>query len=360
MWIRRLRIAGVRCLRRVEVEASPGLNVLVGPNGAGKTSVLEAISVLAGGKSFRSGRIDPVVSRELGGFEIFADVDGPRGAQRLGVSRQRGVWALRANGQDVERLGRLTELLAAVFFEPDSHELLAGGSEGRRRFLDWGVFHVEPGFGAVWPRYQRALQQRNALLKLTQLDGTQLDVWDQELAEAGEPIAAGRTRFVAQYRPILEAWCEQLAPELGRPVFSLQRGWSEAPLVEELAVARDRDRVLGHSTRGPHRADWNLRFAQVGGRDELSRGQLKLACFALSRAMLDCYRMHHQEPPVACLDDLFSELDASHQRRCLETLSDTDVQVWVTGTEVATASLTWAGSKRLFHVERGQVQIAAP
>lgn len=355
MWIRSLHIAGVRCLDEVVLSAVQGLNILVGPNGAGKTSVLEAIALLAGGKSFRSARIEPVVSQKRGSLEVFAEVDGRDGLQRLGIGRQRGNWNLRVNGQSVDRLGRLTELLAAIFFEPDSHELLAGGSEGRRRFLDWGVFHVEHGFGAAWSRYQRALQQRNALLKLGSGGSGQWQAWDQELAESGEPIGAARARFVEQYRTTLEGWCAQLAPELGGLQFNVQRGWSDVPLLEELAVNAERDRVLGYTTRGPHRADWSLRFKHVGGRDELSRGQLKLACFALSRAMVNIYQVRRSQAPVACLDDLFSELDGEHQARCLEALDAQGIQVWVTGTELRPSINRWTGPVRVFHVEHGRV-----
>lgn len=360
MWIRALHVAGVRCLEDVMLAPTGGLNVLVGPNGAGKTSVLEAIALLAGGKSFRTARIEPVVSQSRGGFEVYAEVEGRGGVQRLGIGRQRGAWSLRLNGQSVDRLGRLTEVLAAIFFEPDSHELLAGGGEGRRRFLDWGVFHVEHGFGASWSRYQRALAQRNALLKRAGDDAAQWRSWDRELADAGEPVAAARMRFLALFRPVLESWCQRLAPELGAPHFKLQRGWSDASLAEDLTISADRDRSLGHTTRGPHRADWSLRFGDVGGRDELSRGQLKLACFALSRAMVDIYAQQRGEPPVACLDDLFSELDAEHQARCLEALNGADVQVWVTGTELRTSLSRWTGPLRVFHVEQGRVTVRDP
>lgn len=355
MWIRSLHIAGVRCLEDVRLSPVDGLNVLVGRNGAGKSSVLEAISLLAGGKSFRSARIDAVVSQRRGGFEVFAEVESRGGVQRLGISRLRGSWNLRIDGESVGRLGRLTELFAATFFEPDSHELLAGGSEGRRRFLDWGVFHVEHGYGAQWSRYQRALHQRNALLKQGAGEPGEWRVWNKELADAGEPIAEARARFVEQYKPTLEAWCSKLAPELGELEFRLQRGWSDESLDSELAVAAERDRILGYTTRGPHRADWTLRFRKVGGRDELSRGQLKLACFALSRAMVDIFQERRRQPPVACLDDLFSELDSEHQARCLQALDGHGIQVWVTGTEVRSSIDRWSGPLRVFHVEHGRV-----
>lgn len=356
MWVSELRVRGVRCLEAVELEPVAGLNVLLGLNGAGKTSVLEALALLAGGRSFRTARVETIVSKSVGALEVFASVEGQRGIERLGLARRDGQWSLRVNGESVSRLSRFTETLATVFFEPDSHELLAGGSEGRRRFLDWGVFHVEHGFGTIWSRYQRALLQRNALLKRSVASPSELDVWDQELSEFGEAVDRARSRFLLQFRKTLVEWCGRLAPELGVPEFRMLRGWNDGALIENLIVTRERDLALGYTSRGPHRADWLLRFEGTGGRDELSRGQMKLACFALSRAMVSVYAEVRGENPVACLDDLCSELDTEHQGRCLEALDGQGAQVWVTGTEWRSSLERWTGPLRMFHVEQGRVR----
>lgn len=360
MWIERLRIRDLRCIAEADLKPSPGLNVVLGSNGAGKTSLLEAVAVAAAGRSFRTTRPDHMVGPG-GGLQVVADVRSGDQCCRIGVGREANRWLARLDGVAVRGFAGIAERLAVEVFEPDSHEIVSGGSESRRRFLDWGVFHVEPSFGLHWSRYQRALKQRNTLLRSGTATHASVRPWDLEMASSGTLISQQREDFLSRYQPVLGQRMQVLAPDLGEPAMRFKRGWNTPDLLQALEESLERDRVMGHSSRGPHRSDWQLRFEQIGSREHWSRGQQKVAVFGLCTAMLEVYSQLRGEPAVACLDDVFSELDRLHQQRCLEALQHTGAQLWLTSTEASSALQSWTGPQQWFHVEHGRITaIATP
>ncbi|HET6632633.1 MAG TPA: DNA replication/repair protein RecF [Rhodanobacteraceae bacterium] len=353
----RLRIHQLRALAAVDIEPAEGLNLLVGANGAGKTSVLEAIFLLSHGRSFRAGGAEVLAAHGSDGFAIHADVKGSEGRpHRLGLGREAGRWRVVVDGEARESRGALVGLCPAVCFEPGSHALIAAGSERRRRFLDWGVFHVEQDFIALWRRYQRALQQRNALLRGRAQD-SELAPWEHEMAAAAAPLDLLRAGYIEQWAAQLVKESAALAPALGPASVSYQRGWP-APLAldEALRESRDRDRARGHTTIGAHRADWRLAFEQAPAREHLSRGQEKLAVLACVLAQGELYARLAAAWPIVCLDDLASELDAERRAGLVARLGQSGAQIWITGTAVPAELQDRA--EQVFHVEQGRVQAA--
>lgn len=259
-------------------------------------------------------------------------------------------------------LGALCEALAVVSFEPGSHALVDGPSEGRRRYLDWGLFHVEReerggDFLQHWRRHARALKQRNALLRLRRPD-SQLDAWEQELAQAGEALTTQREAHVARLQPHLDAMVEALLPGAGAGQLSLAPGWrrQELSLLDALLLSRDRDLAQGHTSVGPHRADLRLDLRDLPGRDGLSRGQAKLAALALLLAQAAHLASLDGHWPVLQLDDLASELDRHHQLRVLQALHASGAQVLVTGTEPPAVLQALDAPIAWFHVEHGGLE----
>lgn len=352
----RLQIRGLRCLTDVTVALSEGVHVFVGPNGAGKTSVLEAAYLLSHGRSFRSGAREALMQRGQAAVSVFAELQGEGGyVHRLGLGRTGPRWDARLDGIDVP-LGRLVQACAVVCFEPGSHALIAGAAEERRRFLDWGVFHVEHTFLAIWRRYQRALKQRNALLRAGTAGPVELyGPWERELDEAGSAIDAHRRAYLEQLLPVLVQSAHDLLPELGPVDLRYRRGWPDGTsLAEVLADQRGRDLVRTHTTAGPHRADWSLSFEQAPVREHLSRGQEKLTALACLLAQAELYAARRGDWPIVCLDDLASELDLDHQSAVVDRLASVGAQVLITGTECPLPLR--ARPHRLFHVEQGQIR----
>jgi DNA replication and repair protein RecF len=355
MRVTRLTIEGVRCLNRVELVPCAGVNWLLGGNGAGKTSVLEALYLLGSGKSFRFGGFDAVIAHGAKQLLVYAELDREGQADRVGFERSRTGWRALRNGLRVAELAELAALVPVVCFSPESHGLIAGGSEVRRRFFDWVVFHVEPEFKDAYRRYARLLGQRNALLKQSP-DPVLLSTWTQQLAESGEFLAAIRERVFPEFALAMQATLGELLGEMGSNRVSYRRGWRDGmTLLERLHMLEARERVLGYSLAGPHRGDWSVEFGGHEVREHGSRGQQKLVALASVMVAARLYRDRRGHAPIVALDDLASELDIEHQRRALIECSALGAQMWVTGTHQPAAFADWSGEARMFHVEHGEV-----
>jgi len=361
MRVTRLSLRDMRRFEAVELAPAAGLNLLVGANGAGKTTVLEALHLMAYGRSFRGRVRDGLVREHAPALEVFVEWEeaGAAGGlpRRAGLRHGGQEWTGRLDGSDVAHLGQLCAALAVVTFEPGSHALIAGGAENRRRFLDWGLFHVEQDFLPLWRRYARALKQRNALLKAGG-GASQLDAWDHELAESGEVLTAYRERYLADLAPRATDTAARLSAGLQLQGLEFHPGWrrQEVSLADALLLGRDRDRLTGYTGVGPHRADWSVGVAGLPGREALSRGQTKLTALALLLTQAADYAGRRGHWPIIALDDLPSELDRDHQRRTLDfLLGQPDLQLFVTATEIPAALQEQGAQYRLFHVEHGQV-----
>lgn len=353
MYLRHLRVENLRSLESVGLDFVPGWNLLIGPNGAGKTSVLEAAFLLSHGRSFRTSVKEALIRRGSAGFSVFGELDeGGLGPIKVGISRTGGRLEARLDGNPVAA-AELMRHVAVVCFEPGSHELMSGSSEARRRYIDWGVFHVEHDFLGLWRRYQRALKQRNALLRNHSTDD-ELDAWDRELVLAAEPLTLAREAYFERLVVIARTFLLAIVPELGTPQVRFEQGYPlEHPLEEHLRRRREWDRARGFSGAGPHRADWHLTFLEAPRRDHLSRGQEKLAAFAMIMAQARLYAEVRGVWPVLCFDDLASEVDAAHQQNIVAVASTSGAQILATSTHPL-EGVEPAGAA-MFHVEQGRV-----
>jgi len=363
MRVTRLDIANLRRFDRVSLAPAPGLNLILGPNGAGKTSVLEALHLMAYGRSFRGRVHEGLVRSGMAALDVFVEwcgdavgVSDGGAVHRAGLRHSGQTWEGRLDGASVGHLGELCAALAVVTIEPGSHALIMGGAEARRRFLDWGLFHVEPDFLPLWRRYARALKQRNALLKRGLRD-PQLEAWELELAATGEPLTAHRQQYLAQLQPALQDVLGTLLPAAGGSRLEFLPGWrrDELSLADALLLSRDRDFAAGHTTVGPHRGDWRIDHAAIPGRTALSRGQAKLTALSALLAQAECHASLRGDWPILALDDLASELDHPHQRRVLERVLGSGAQVFITGTEPLAVLAAMSAGARAFHVEHGQL-----
>ncbi len=356
MRVTRLVLRDMRRFDEIELAPSGGLNLVTGANGAGKTSLLEALHLMAYGRSFRGRVRDGLIRDGREALEIFVEwQDAGTRPRRAGLRHGGQRWTGRLDGEDVGHLGQLCAALAVVTFEPGSHALISGAAEHRRRYLDWGLFHVEQRFMPVWRRYARALKQRNALLKAGAGLG-QLEAWDRELAESGEVLTGYRVAYLDLLAPRAIAKATVFTDGLRLTGLEFHAGWrrGDMSLADALLLGRERDRASGFTGVGPHRADWSLGIDGLPGREALSRGQTKLVALAMLMAQAEDLGIRHGDWPVIGLDDLPSELDREHQQRVLADLHAwPDVQVFVTATE-SPAVLTGMGLQpALFHVEQG-------
>ena len=356
MQISRLALHRFRRFEHVDWTPAPGINLLTGDNGAGKTSLLEALHLMAYGRSFRGRVRDGLIQTGASELEVFVEWTEKGAAtdrrRRAGLQHSGQQWRGRLDGEDVQQLGNLCAALAVVTFEPGSHALINGSGESRRRFMDWALFHVEPDFLGLWRRYSRALKQRNVLLKQGAA-GSLLDAWDRELAETGEVLTSRRSLYLERLQERAAPLAGEIAPTLALLGLEFSPGWrrQELSLADALLLARERDRQYGYTSVGPHRADWRPVFAALEGVHVLSRGQAKLTALTCLLAQAEDFAARRGEWPVIALDDLGSELDRNHQRRVLDRLGQGPAQVLITTTE-APPGLDDLGTTK-FHVEHG-------
>ncbi len=344
-----LRIQNLRCVESAALELSPELNLISGENGAGKTSILEAVFLLGRGRSFRTRMNEKLIRHGHHSLTVFGrtDADPPAAA---GVEVTREGTRARINGRDAETLLELSTVLPVQSIDPEIHKLIDQGPERRRRWLDWLVFHVEPTFAREWTRYQRALKQRNAVLRA---GGADFAVWDAALVEHGTAMTTARQRALHRLEPYLAALFARFA---GLEVsVAFHGGWVGSQSLEEaLRATADRDRARGTTTAGPHRADVLLRFRNRSARETLSRGQQKLTAVAMIVSQLKLLQAELGARAVLLLDDPAAELDANNLARLFEELGGLQSQMIATSLTPETS--LFQAPKATFHVEQGRVK----
>lgn len=355
MRLRQLRLENLRAFQSLDLELGPGWNLFLGANGAGKTTLLEAAYLLSHARSFRGGAKDVLVRHGAAGYSVYGSMESSDVSPiRLGLSRSAGRLEARVNGAPIA-VAELLRHAAVVCFEPGSHELISGAAELRRRFMDWGVFHVEQDFLGTWRAFQRSLKQRNALLR-SGGGAAELDAWDREFVESGIALAAMRRRYIEAFAPVAIHLMRELLGELGEARLTLESGWNpDVDPLEQLAASRDDDLRRGFTTLGPHRADWTIAFARAPRREHFSRGQEKLCALGCVLAQANVYAAQRGEWPVICVDDLASELDNPHQERLVRSLTAVDAQILMTGTHEPRALAEAGIPAARFHVEPGSI-----
>ncbi|MEO8466893.1 MAG: DNA replication/repair protein RecF [Gammaproteobacteria bacterium] len=351
MALARVRITALRCLTQVELALDTRRNFIFGPNGAGKTSILEGVFLLGRGRSFRTRQTRRLVQRGQDGFAVFGEVPGNAGHRRLGVSFTAGHLTKRIDGQDATGMAALAEILPVHSLDPSSHQLVEGAPSERRRFLDWGVFHVEHAYLDSWKRYRRILSQRNAALKAG-ATATALRSWTMALLESGAAVDASRRSYVSLLAPLVTEFGQQL---LDQPLsIEYRPGWVKGQTFEAGVAAAERRDLMSRTTEvGPHRADLEIQLAGRRLQDEASRGQQKLAAAAMVLAQL-AVGSTQQASPVLLVDDPAAELDALSLGRLLDLLERVPAQIVLTA--LSAEHLSPIPGYPVFHVEQGAVR----
>lgn len=341
-----------------------GINILYGANGSGKTSILEAIYLLGRGRTFRSRYAKTLINHESRACTVFGAANGIEhiAPYTVGVSRETaGSFQFKVDGRRVTTSSSLADAVPLLLMNSESFLLIEGGPVGRRRFLDWGVFHVEQQFQAVWAQLQRSLQQRNKLLRHDKMSRVEIASWDETFVRLSNQLTAMRRKYFENIEPVFYGLIEKLTSVKGVSL-SFKQGWEEGRLLSDvLAENFERDVRRQTSNVGPHKADIKVLVNGRPASEVLSRGQIKSLVAALIVGQGQMFRQTRDKQCLYLFDDLVSELDNDYLSRLLKVLASAKAQVFISGTDYVPLIKLLKKEKvkgfAVFHVEHGTVNL---
>ena len=354
--ISRLTITGLRNLDGISMNPGAGVNLIIGPNGSGKTSMLEAIYLMGVGRSFRSAKVAPLIQNGASSCTVFCELND--GAVAMGLQKFRHQSpVLKIQGVRQPNWIEAARLLPLQILDSNTFQLLEGSPKVRRRFLDWGVFHVEPGFVEHWRNGRICIANRNLLLKAKNLDRTQIAAWDMELCRESEQVDRARSAYFGAFSTHLVTVLKEIAPSIDISLHYF-RGWDEArELSAVLAQNLETDRRYGVTQAGPHRADIRIRIGKLNAADVLSRGQQKLLVSAMKMAQAVMLTESGLRSCVFLVDDLPAELDEANRAIVCRYLARLETQVFITCVDEKSLNQCWNDGHPVnkFHVEHGKI-----
>lgn len=345
----------VRSIAHANLSFSKGLNIIQGVNGSGKTTLLEALYHLSTGNSFKSREAKKII--RMG--EDFLSVRGELSSfSTLAIQKftSNKTPIVKVNGDVVRSASELARCLPMQIIHEGIFDILNSGSMVRRRFLDWGLFHVEPSYHQLLSAYNHALTQKNALLKSPYQEKGLLDGWDHLLAEYGGSIHQYRAAYFSKLLPVFYNVLDEIKPELSLDI-TYVHGWGQSienfdktTLMKALIEARERDLQQKYSSKGAHKADIKFYFNKALAKENLSRGQQKIALIALMMAQAKLI----SEECLFLLDDLSAELDVQSIESICNYFNEQQHQVVITTLDTA-APLFKSFASESFTIHDGKV-----
>lgn len=325
MRIDRLWLADFRNYTELDLDLPAGLTAVVGANGEGKSNLLEALSYLATLDSFRAAPKEALV--RVGAERAVVRAEGDSNGRRVLIEAEinaRGRDRVMVNRQPLRRARDLLGVLRVTVFAPDDLDLVKGGPASRRRFLDDLLVALHPKYDALRSDVERALKQRNTLLKqcggrLDEAAAFTLDIWDAKLAEHGEALASAREDAVRRLEPAVSRSYDEVADSAAAVALGYQRSWS-GPLLEALQAARSDELRRGVTLVGPHRDDLDMSIGSLPARTHASQGEQRSLAFALRLGSHHLVGETTGSYPLLLLDDVFSELDPDRSAALLAHL----------------------------------------
>ncbi|MCI0505278.1 MAG: DNA replication/repair protein RecF [Gammaproteobacteria bacterium] len=358
MAIEEIAIDNFRNLTHVRLCPSPHINLVVGKNGSGKTSFLEAIYHLGTARSFRTAQSNLLISMGAKKFTLYSRIKKAGVAVGVGISREKKQIKIKIGNHPISNSSKLAEILPVQLINPDVHKMMEDGSRYRRRFIEWGVFHVKPNYLTMWRQCTHILKQRNAALRHN-VSLNELALWDDALCDISQHVNEARLDYIQRLYPYIDKLFSKIS-ELHPITIALDQGWPEgSKLLDVLRDNRASDKKKGFTHYGPHRADLKIFFGNVKAKDIISRGQQKLVTALLKVAqtqqLLDS---GSGSDPILLVDDLPAELDRVMMCILFEEITSLPIQSFITTTDLT--SFPIVGFKdahhRVFHVEHGSIE----
>ncbi|MGF1989829.1 MAG: DNA replication/repair protein RecF [Nostoc sp. ZfuVER08] len=372
MYLKTLQLRQFRNYQDQKVDFSAAKTILVGNNAQGKSNLLEAVELLATLRSHRMARDRDLVKEGETIAQINAHLERQTGVSDLTLTlRRNGRRSVALNGETLRRQMDFLGVLNAVEFSSLDLELVRGGPEGRRNWLDTLLIQLEPVYAHILQQYNHVLRQRNAFLKnnVETFHGTsiqsQLALWDAQLATAGTRVIRRRDRAIQRLAHIATAWHANISGSTEileikyAPNISLEDNQPEQ--IQQAFLAKIQQRTLaelrqGTTLVGPHRDEIELTINQTPARQYGSQGQQRTLVLALKLAELQLIEEVVKEPPLLLLDDVLAELDLSRQNQLLDAIQDR-FQTLITTTHLGSFDSQWLKSSQILFVKAGELTI---
>ena len=374
MYLKTLHLRQFRNYQEQQVEFLASKTILVGDNAQGKSNLLEAVALLATLKSHRTVRDRDLIREGEAAGSLAATLIRETGPVDLAITlRSTGRRTCAVNGSCVRRQLDFLGILNAVQFSSLDLDLVRGGPEHRRNWLDALVVQLEPVYANFWQEYSQVLRQRNALLKRihkseVRRDSAELALWDAQLAQAGSRIARRRWRAIERLAPLASVWHQLIsgrteileiryAPNIGAvcelPVRDDPQKVRQA-FLEQIRQKASAELHQGTSLVGPHRDEIELMINGTPARAYGSQGQQRTLVLALKLAELKLIEEVVGEPPLLLLDDVLAELDPHRQQQLLSVIQER-FQTLITTTHLGSFEGGWLKQSQMLSVSGGKI-----
>lgn len=362
MILSQISVLNYKNIRAANLSFSPNVNCLIGHNGEGKTNLLDAIYYLSFCHSSFTNIDSQVITHDQDFFVIEGNYLNETGdTENVYAGMKRGSRKhFRRNKKEYKRFSEHIGLIPLIFVSPHDSVLVDGGGEERRKLMDMVISQYDKRYLDALNSYNKALQQRNALLKMEQEpDPSLMDIWEKEMAEKGQVVFEKRSSFVEEFIPVFQNIYKKISGEKETVTLRYTSHGQRGDLLDVIQRDRLKDRIVGYSLHGIHRDDLEM---QVGGyplKREGSQGQTKTYMMALKLAQFDFLkRTASQTTPLLLLDDIFDKLDAHRVEHIVDMVSGGKFgQIFITDTnrDHLDEILRHSGKDyRLFQVEGGE------
>lgn len=363
MILKRISILNYKNLEQVELDFSPKMNCFIGQNGMGKTNLLDAVYYL----SFCKSSANPIDSQNIKHNQDFFVVQGSYLTDEgepeevyCGLKRRQKK-QFKRNKKEYSKLSDHIGLIPLVMVSPADSELILGGSEERRRFMDVVISQYDREYLSALIRYNKAMAQRNTLLKAeVETDDELMNVWEEMMASAGEVVFRKRNDFINEFIPTFQSFYSYISQDQEVVNLSYESHAMQGNLLQIIHESRQRDRIMGYSLKGIHKDDLVMQLAEYPIKREGSQGQNKTYLVALKLAQFDFLRRTGSNTtPLLLLDDIFDKLDASRVEQIVKLVSgDKFGQIFITDTNrdhLDKILRKIEGEYKVFGVEQGAI-----
>ena len=363
MILTRLTLLNYKNIAEATLSFSPKINCFVGSNGEGKTNVLDAIHFLSFTRS-ATNTVDTLNIRHGEEMMMLSGTYDLEGVEETFTCGQRlhQKKVFRRGQKAYKRMSEHIGLLPLILVSPNDNELILGGSEERRRFMDMVISQYNATYMASLLRYNKALMQRNALLKEENAEeqGDMMDIYEQMMAQEGEYIYKERARFINELIPVFQHYYDRISAQHEQVGLTYTTHCQRGPLIDVIRRDRQKDLAVGYSLHGIHRDDLVMTLGDYAIKKEGSQGQNKTYLISLKLAQFDFLcQTGSRTKPILLLDDIFDKLDAQRVEQIISLVAEDNFgQIFITDTNREHLDRILersSGDYKIFQVKGGEI-----